>query len=733
MNFFKGRTPTILQMEATECGAACLAMVLSAHDKWITLEEARTSCGTSRDGVNAASLLVAARSYGMKAKALKREPEDLAKLPMPQILHWRFEHFVVLESVRGNKFTLLDPAVGRRVVDAKEMSRSFTGLTIAMQPGDDFEASGERPSVIGKLINVARQSPQAIAVSFLTTLISVFPGLALSGAIAIFVDHIAQDGQPHWVPYLLATLAGLALLMAGLSFVKNRVVAAFKAKVATITAIQCFWHALYLPLSFYAQRSAGEVISRLRLGSEIGGLVAGPIAELAPQALIALIYLGFLALYNPVLAAVALVVCAINLGVLTMLASRVADRNRELQLAEGRANGTATSGISAIDTYRMLGREDMLVAKWAIAEDAALNTAQRLGLLRSLSELGPTASRLMLSAAVLCVGAFLVMNGQMTIGGLVAAQVIVGLLNRPIAMIASSLCQMQEAAGALMRIQDLTSHPLAPAFRIDEKEAPPASRSGALQLRNVSFGYTPNNKVVDGVDLDIAPGKMVAILGKSGSGKSTIARLAAGLATPEQGTVMLDGRTLDQWPSEELRKELIYVTQNASVFTGTIAENIQMWNAAITPRDLFEAAHAAGLDAALARHRHGLNTKLSQSSGGMSGGELQRMTLARALAHKPKVLVLDETTSALDPHAEADVLQGLRNSGAAALIVTHKHGTAMRCDEAIVVENGRIIDRGPPAQMLHAISERPLHATQKKHLKNVSPNASTQHVERASA
>ena len=486
---FKRKIPVVLQMETTECGAACLAMLLSSHNRWVTLEEARAACGTSRDGVNAASLLTAARAYGLKAKALKREPEQLRELPMPQILHWRFEHFVVLESIQGNRYTLLDPAVGRCVVTGEEMSRSFTGLTLAAKPDVNFMTGGERPSVTQQLANVARQSPGAMTAVGLMSLIGVVPGLALSGAIAVFVDHIAQDGQAAWLPYVLAALFAVASLTAGLAFFSGRCVAALKAKVATLSATRSFWHALFLPISFFAQRSSGELTSRLRLGSEIGGLVAGPLANMIPNILVSAIFLAFLAIYNPTLAGVALVVCLVNLSVLTLLSERVASRNRELQLAEGRANGLATSGLHALDTYRMLGREQMLVSKWAVAEDLALNTEQRLGLVRSIVQLGPTASHLMLSGAVLGVGAFLVMNGHMTIGGLVASQVIVGLLNRPIAAIASGLCQLQEGAGALMRIQDLQSHPMDEAFAIVEKEAPPQNIQGVLKLDGVGFGY----------------------------------------------------------------------------------------------------------------------------------------------------------------------------------------------------------------------------------------------------
>jgi ABC-type bacteriocin/lantibiotic exporter with double-glycine peptidase domain len=280
------------------------------------------------------------------------------------------------------------------------------------------------------------------------------------------------------------------------------------------------------------------------------------------------------------------------------------------------------------------------------------------------------------------------------------------LLNQPIAALASGICQMQEAAGALMRLNDLTAHPFAPTYNSSDKQAPPEQVTGRLTIQNVTFGHTPRHATVSGIDLDIEPGRMVALLGSSGSGKSTLARLAAGLTTPWSGQILLDGRPLSEWPSEELCKHVIYVTQAASVFTGTVAENISMWSEDIDAPRIVEAARAAGLHDSLERHRRGYASKLTQTKGGLSGGEMQRMTLARAMAHKPKLFVLDETTSALDPQAEEAVLSGLRETGASVLIVTHREGTALRCDEAVVLEKGRIQCRGRPADLLHIISDR---------------------------
>ncbi|MEM7566835.1 MAG: cysteine peptidase family C39 domain-containing protein [Pseudomonadota bacterium] len=689
------RVPVVFQMEAAECGAACLTMVLGAFGRWITLEEARERSGVSRDGMSAGTLLKTAQGYGLRAKALRREPAELKGLPMPQILHWRFEHFVVLEKVVGNTYHLVDPGTGRRTVDAAEMGRSFTGLTMVLAPGPDFRREGRPPSVIGALIAEARRSPGAMVFVMLAGFIAVIPGLAFSGALGVFVDLVAGAGNSGWVPIIVALLLGVALVQGLLCLINEWVVAALRAKIASITAVTSFWHALHLPLAFFAQRSAGEVMSRLRLGAELGGTVAGPLAQLTPDMVTALIYLGFLALYDPVVALAVACVALLNFALLSALAGRVAERNKELQVVEGSAAGIATSGIGGLDAYRMLGREDLLIARWAAAEEHALDTEQRLGVFRAIAGLGPMASSLLLTLCILVIGAVRVMDGSLTLGSLVAAQIIGGLLNAPISALARNFCQLQEAAGALVRLSDLRAHPLAKPFTGGGTHVGAGPSQGRVALRGVSYGHAPGRPVLETISLELAPGRIVGIMGPSGSGKSTFARLVSGLVEPWEGEVTLDGVPLPEWRREALCERLIYVGQNSTVFAGSAYDNIALFSSEDRVEAVREAVAAAGLSDSLARHALGLGTPLS-AHGGLSGGEIQRLNLARALAIRPQVLVLDETTSALDAVSEEKVLASLRALGVTVIIVTHRPGTALRCDEIIRLEGGRVAARGAP-------------------------------------
>lgn len=700
------RTPLFLQMEAAECGAACLAMVLAHHGRWLTLEEVRHRCGTSRDGLTAASIQEAATHYGLDAHVFRREPETITDLPMPQIIHWCFNHFVVLERVRGGNFHIVDPAQGRMVVSRAQFGRCFTGLTLAFEPGPDFVKAGTKPSVVGALVAEARRSPDAMVTAFCSGVLHVIPGVALAGATSVFIDRIMAGGQVDWIPYLLVVLGLLIMAKGLLSWIGAIAEATLKIKIGASSAVRGFWRALRLPIGFYAQRSAGEVVSRIRLGSEVGSTIAGPLASLLPSVVMASIYILILWFYDAVVAGAAAAAAAVNLFVLWALARRLADRNREHQVAEGRAAGAATSALSSLAAYRLLGRERLLVSRWAAIEDTAIDTEQRLGWLRAIASLGPVSTGLLMAAIVLVVGAVRAMDGTLTLGGLVAAQVLAGLLNAPIAAIASSLCQLQEAAGALMRLADLERHPVANAYRDAQRSPLPDVAPGRLTLADVSFSYVPGRPLLHGVDLTIEPGRLVALLGPSGAGKSTLARLAAGILDPDGGTVALDGVALADIPPHLLRQRLVYLGQTPAVFTGTIEENVRLWSPRFAAQDIYGAVNLAGLGDSVLRRAGGLSAKLTAGAHGLSGGEQQRLALARALVRRPHIVVLDEPTSALDPSSEETVLEMLRASGVTALIVTHRPGTALRCDEAILVDGGRIADRGSPAAILGGMGHR---------------------------
>ncbi len=690
------KTPLVLQMEVAECGAACLAMVLAAHGRWITLEEVRKRCGTSRNGVSADTILSTAEAYGLDADAYRLEPDTLSTLPLPAIIHWNFDHFVVLEKIGRSSFVILDPAQGRRKVDAGTFSDSFTGLALAFTPSADFQRGGKPPSAFRILASEAMQSGDALRVSFLSGLLGVIPALALAGTTGAFVDYVLGARQSTWIPGLIGVLTAVIATKVALSMMHKRTVAAWKIKIAAVSALKGFWHSLQLPVTYYSQRSAGEVVSRIRLGSDIGGKVAGPLADAMPQIALAIGYLSIMALFDPVVMWAALAAGLFNFLALTGLSRILAERSREYQLAEGKAAAVATSALSNMEAYRSMGREELMIARWTEGEDEALRADQRLGFWRAIGGLGPVASGLLLSVVALVVGAARAVDGSLSIGDLVALQMIAGLLNAPVSTLAASLSQLQEATGALMRLADLESHPRAPGFDIDA--VPPAGDGcGILKLSGLSFGYAPDAPVLKELDLEIRPGRMYAVMGASGCGKTTLARIAGGIYQPDAGRVTLDGVDLHEHDQISLRRRLAFVSHLPSVFTGSVEENITLWDSDLAPEHVRECLEMTGFSTALAKRSASANMKMQPDNHGFSGGEMQRLVLARALARKPHIIILDETTSALDTVSERAVLDMLRATGAAVLIVTHRPGTAARCDEVITLRNGRITGRSEPA------------------------------------
>lgn len=697
---FRRKTPVILQMEVTECGAACLAMILGAHGHPITLEEARIACATARDGVDAARLVMAARSYGLETVGLRREPEQLVELSLPLVIHWNFDHFVVLEKVTRGRFVILDPACGRRTLDRTEFGRSFTGVVLTFEPGETFVRTKMLRSTFGLLLDEARHSPDAMALSAVLGVLAIVPALVMTAAIGVFTDHVIGQSRTEWNLYVLAALAGAGLFQFVLAGVSAWIVAALRIKIATHVAVGGFWRALFLPGSFFAQRSAGEIVSRLRLGSEVGGIVAGPVSRLLPDAMTALGYLAILTLYAPVLGAAVGVVTLLNLLSMALLSQRVAAANALSQVAEGAAAGTLAAGFASLDTYRLHGRERVLIERLAAAEDVALDREQRISALRAVGSAAPVVSGLLMTIVVLGVGAVLVMQGTLTLGGYIACQMIAGLLNAPIIAIAMSVPLMQEAAGAFARIDDLRRYPIASAFEEGRAIATPARITGHLKLERVSYGFALGQPLLKDITLEFQPGRLVAIMGPSGSGKSTLARLAAGLITPDSGQVRLDDVPLELWPQTMLRRVLQYVPQQSAVFSGSIDDNLKLWDSGIAQTDIARAITASGLQRVVALRSGGMQAQLTAHAPQISGGEAQRLALARALARNPAILVLDETTSALDMAAEAAVLDALRETGSTVVIVTHRPGTASRCDEIILLNAAAIVGRGPPEAIL---------------------------------
>ena len=691
------RTPTILQLEAVECGAAALAMVLAYHGKHVPLEQMRVDCGVSRDGSKAGGLLRAARAHGLVARGFRKEPHELGELPLPSIAFVNFNHFVVLEGFRGGRAWLNDPARGRRVIEGSELDQAFTGVVLTFERGADFKPGGAPPSALRSLRQYLGGFRMAVAVAFFLGLLLVLPGLALPWLLGKFVDEVlVANGEGIAIPLLLGF--GVATVLRALLLgIQARFLMDSFGRAARASVYRFLGHALALPMSFYAQRSPGEIAARVDLNERAAEVISKDLSHLALDLLTASFFLVLMVRLDARLAMVVVGCVGLELLAWRALSARTAEISQELSVQAGKLSGTATGALANIESIKAGGQETALFRKWLGLQVRFVNAsvrAQRATLL--LSE-APGVLALVAHLSVLGLGAMLIIDGAFTVGNLVAFQVLLAGFTAPVHALFASTQQMQSLRGDLARLDDVLHHRTEAGAGVMQAEARdvPASRlTGALEFRDVTFGYSPNEAaLVQGFSLSIRAGGRVALVGASGSGKSTIARLAAGLYAPWSGEILFDGRPRETYGRAQLAASVAYVDQDVSLFEGTVRDNVTLWDS--VPEDRVAAAlRDAALDEELARRAGGLDAPLQEGARNLSGGQRQRLEIARALARDPALLILDEATSALDTGAEAAVEANLRRRGVTCLVVAHRLSTVRDADEIVVLEAGRVVERG---------------------------------------
>lgn len=699
------RTPTILQMEAVECGAACLAMVMAHFGRWIPLEELRISCGISRDGSNALNIVKAARSYGLEAQGLKVDMEGLAALPMPLILFWEFNHFVVLEGLTSQAATINDPALGRRTLSLKELSDSFTGVALQMAPGPDFAAGGRKPALIAALRRRLKGSHAAFAFITLATLLMVLPGIVLPAISKVYIDKFLVDGQDTWVRPLLLTFAAAGSMSLLLSWLQQHFLMRLQIKLAVVMTGRMLWHLLTLPVDYFAQRFAGDLANRLQSNGRLARTLSADLAVNLVGIVTLVLYGAIMLAYSVPLAALAFGFAGINLGLMRVVWLRLENATQLLAQSAARQNAVSMSGLAAIETIKAEGAEDDLFSRWAGYQSRFVSLSQEIGRDTRLLGVMPGFLSAIGNLAVLSYGTAQVMEGLLSIGDLVAFQALAASFNGPIARLVGLGAVLQTARADLQRIDDVMnypapgSHPALP----PSGAAPPGAGlvptggrlSGQLDLRNITFGYSRlAAPLIENLSLTVAPGARVAVVGASGSGKSTLVKLAAGLYQPWAGEILLDGRPLGTIPRATLTQCVAAVDQDITLFADTIRNNITLWDPTIEDMAVERALEDACLRDLLHQREAGIRSKMAEAGRNLSGGERQRLEIARALVRSPSLLLLDEATSALDPATEVRIDANIRRRGCACLIIAHRLSTIRDCDEIIVLDQGRIVQRG---------------------------------------
>lgn len=705
----RAKTPTVLQMEAVECGAAALCILMSYYGKRVPLEELRESCGVSRDGSKASNVVRAARTYGFTAKGFRKEPAELREMKLPLIVFWNFNHFLVVEGFGQGTVYLNDPASGPRTVSEDEFDESFTGVVLAIEPGPDFQPSGEKPSLWKGLRSRLPLREPALAFLILAGLALVVPGLVLPVFTKVFIDNYLVSRMDSWIKPLLIGLVITAVVRGLLTWLQHYYLTRFRAKLSLAMSGKFFWHVLRLPVVFYAQRSAGDISTRVAINDRVAELMTGDLATTVLHALMVVFYAGLMLSYDPLLTCVGICIAVLNVVFLRLVSRKRRDATQKLANDSGKLVATSMNGLQMMETLKASGMESDFFTKWVGIQTKVMNGHQAMASVGVLLMAVPPLLTALNTALILSLGGLRVMDGYMTMGMLVAFQSLMASFIEPINHLVSMGAKVQEMEGDMNRLDDVLKYKCDPQTEhigqpgaTGATDAQPVVRlSGHVELRNVTFGYSPlDPPLVKNFNLTLRPGMRVALVGMSGCGKSTLSRLVMGLYKPWSGEILFDGKTREAHSRHSLIGSLSMVSQEIALFSGTVRDNLSMWDETLPEAQLVQAAKDACIHDVIASRQGGYDSKVQEGGGNFSGGQRQRVEIARALAINPRILVLDEATSALDPVTEMRVDDNLRRRGCTCLIVAHRLSTIRDCDEIIVLDRGRVQERGTHGELL---------------------------------
>lgn len=694
------RTPTILQHEATECGAACLAMVLAYHGKWVSLEEVRHAAGVSRDGTKASNIIKAAAIYGLIGSGTSHRSADLSTVVLPAIVFWNFDHFVVVEGRRGDRVLINDPAIGPRSVTSAEFDQAFTGIVLSFVPGPDFVPGGRSPSTVAGIRQRLSAFHNAISAIVLAGFLLLVPGLAIPGLQRAFTDFYLIAGLSQWLKWLLGGMVAAALLRMLLVWVQQSSLSRFNVRLGLVSNGRLLWHVLHMPMNFFAQRNSGELASRALLGDRLSGLMSGSLLIAFVNLLAITVYGAVMLSYDLLLTAMVVGFACLNIALLVLMTRRMSDSQRLMLQEEGRLQALLYQGFASIESFRASGTEDVFFRRWAGAHAKFISAEQAMVRWRRLLNNLVVALTAVTGIGIVLVGGMRVMEGTVTIGMLVAFQTLMSNFNGPVASFVGLSAQLQDARGYVDRLDDVLRQKVDPLFAEQRTILPLSRLHGRLGIEQLEFSYSGVSlPLFRNLNLMVAPGTRVALVGRSGSGKSTLARLMVGLALPQAGRVLLDGVPIDNLDNHVLRSALAYVDQSVTLFPGTIRDNITMWDATSTEERMVQAAKDAALHEVVAARPSAYDSVVDDEGRNFSGGERQRLAIARALATDPAILVLDEATSALDVMAEKAILDNIRRRGCTCILISHRLSAVRDCDEIVVLEQGAIIEQGRHAKL----------------------------------
>ena len=698
------RVPVVMQMEALECGAASLTMVLAYYGKWIPLEKVRQDCGVSRDGSNARNLLMAARSYGLKAQGYRFEPEDLkAGGEFPCIIHWNFNHFVVLCGFKGGCAVINDPARGTVKVPMETFDEAFTGVCLMFEPDESFEPGGKPKSVMAFARERLRGAGGAVAFVVLTSLITALIGVINPAFTRIFYDRLLTGQNPEWFIPMIAAMSALAAVQLIVAAAEAICSLRINGKLAVIGSTTFLWQVLRMPMEFFSQRMAGDIQQRQGDNASIANSLVSTLAPLALQTVMMVFYLVVMIRYSWQLTLVGVASIVINAAMSRVISAKRVNITRVQMRDQGKLSSTAVAGIEMIETIKASGTENGYFARWA-GFQASVNT-QKVRYERLNAYLGmiPTLVTTLTNTVVLALGVWYAMEGSFTVGMITAFQAFLAAFTAPATALVSAVQTMQEMRTRMERVEDVMQYPVdvREEQNDDAGESGYAKLTGEVELRNVTFGYSRlAPPLIEDFSMHVKPGSTVAFVGESGCGKSTLSKLISGLYKPWSGEILFGGVPRSGIPRSVFTGSLAVVDQDIILFEDTIANNIKMWDSTIEDFEMIMAARDARLHEDIMQRDGGYQYRITEGGKDFSGGQRQRMEIARVLAQDPTIIIMDEATSALDARTEFEVVNAIRDRGITCIVIAHRLSTIRDCDEIIVLDHGRVAERGTHDELM---------------------------------
>ena len=700
----RARVPVIMQMEALECGAASLAMVMAYYEKWVPLEQVRLDCGVSRDGSNAKNMLVAARSYGFEAQGFRCEPEALREsISLPCIVHWNFNHFVVLDGFRGNFAWINDPARGEVKVPMEEFDAAFTGICLQVTPGPDFAPSGKPKSTIDFARKRLKGAGAAVAFVLLSTVIGYLFGIINPIFTRFFMDRLLTgENRELLMPFMgLMALMGLAQVVT--SWIQAVYALKINGKMAIVGSSEYMWKVLRMPMEFFSQRMAGDILQRQGTNATIAATMVNTLTPLLLNTIMMVFYLVVMLRYSVMLTMVGIVTIVLNLFVSQMISKKRVNITRVQMRDAGKLAAATVSGIQMVETIKASGAENGYFQKWA-GYQASVN-AQNVRYARLNQFLGiiPSVLSSVAEALVLILGVMLVMQNRFTLGSIMLFQGFLNAFMAPAMTIIAAGQSLQEMRTEMERVEDVMQYPMDENFKdapLDEN-ADYSKLSGDVELKNVSFGYSRLGKpLIRNFSMHVKPGSRVAFVGPSGCGKSTLSKLISGLYQPWSGEILFDGKPISQIDRGVFTGSVAVVDQDIVLFEDSIAENIKMWDKSIEDFEMILAARDAQIYDDIMAREGGFSGGLTEGGKDLSGGQRQRLEIARVLAQDPSVIIMDEATSALDARTEYELVKAVKDRGITCIVIAHRLSTIRDCDEIIVLDHGCVVERGTHAELM---------------------------------